>query len=462
MRVAVKRGIAATAAAVLVLGWVGTAASASTDSEVDRGLRAGPAASDQADERESILPAYLTEPFADALGTAGHEIDEDGYPTSARVITAVTDVTIEEHEIGGAPWDTPLAPDDPNYDLAAELNLLAEWWRPVEVWAEGPPAPAQEASDLAAQLAEAGITVTAEGWVHPLPNGKFVSGFGPRGAIRGVIGAGFHAGVDLAAPLGYPIRAAAEGTVTYVGNGSRQYGLSGWVVVVDHGDGVVTSYNHMSRAGVLVNEGDEVGAGQIVALVGSEGRSSGPHLHFGVYVNGKAVDPYTFMLSRGIDLKSGRTVTPVPLTQDWLAAQEQYRRQAQSPQPDPAPTTQAPPASPSPSPSEPSAPAPSPAEPQPSESPSEPEPSASPSEPGPSPSEPAPSPSEPTPTPSEPTPTPTEPTPTPTEPTPTPTEPTPSPSEPAPTPTESEPPDQAPSASPSTLASPTSSASSTP
>lgn len=425
MRVAVKRGMATIAAAILALGWVGTA-SASTDSVVERGL--GTAEDAQDGEREAILPSYLTEPFAEALGTPGHEIDDDGYPTSARVITTVSEATLEEHEIGGAPWDTPLHPDDPNYDLAAELNLLAQWWRPAEVWAEGPPAPAEPESDLAAQLAEAGITVTAEGWVHPLPNGKFVSGYGPRGAIRGVIGAGFHAGVDLAAPLGYPIRAAAEGTVTYVGNGSRQYGLSGWVVVIDHGDGVVTSYNHMAQAGVLVKEGDEVAAGQIVALVGSEGRSSGPHLHFGVHVNGTTVDPYTFMLSRGIDLKSGRTVTPVPLTTDWLAAQEQYRRQTQNPQPTPTPDPV--PAAPTPSQPAPSA---SPSQPEPSASPSEPSPSPSPSEPSPSPSEPSPSPSEPTPTP-----TPSEPTATPT---PTPT--------PDPEPTEGGSPSQAPSASPS-------------
>lgn len=397
--------MAAAVGAIAAVGWIGiTAAAAPGQSVLDRGLLAE---SIRADEPGGVLPDYLTRPFAKALWAAGPSIDEGGYPTRARVLTP-KDVAPAEagNDDDGAPWDTPLRPDDPHYDLAAELNLLAQWWRPAEVWAEGPPL--REESDLAAQLAEAGITVTAEGWVHPLPNGKFVSSFGPRAAIPGVIGAVFHNGVDLAAPLGYPIRAAADGTVTYVGNGNRQLGLTGWVVVVDHGDGVETSYNHMARAGVLVSVGDSVGAGQIIALVGSEGRSSGPHLHFGVHVDAASVDPAVFMLSRGIDLRSGRTVTPVPLTSDWLAAQERYRRQAQDTR---AATAGSVPGGPSASPSatEPAEPGPSEPAPSPSESESEsgePTPEPSPSEPTPTPEPtPDPSPSESSPSP-EPTPTP--------------------------------------------------------
>lgn len=114
----------------------------------------------------------------------------------------------------------------------------------------------------------------------------------------------------------------------YVGNGSSTYGLSGWVVAIDHGDGLVTTYNHMAQAGVMVSEGDEVREGEIIALVGNEGRSTGPHLHFTVRLNGLTVDPVTFMLSRGIDLKAGTSVTAVPVTDDWLAAKATYQSQA--------------------------------------------------------------------------------------------------------------------------------------
>ncbi|MBN8882050.1 MAG: M23 family metallopeptidase [Salana multivorans] len=332
----------------------------------------------------------------------------------------------EADVLDGLPWDEPLRPHDPEPSLAEELAILAQWWPQATIYAEAPPAPEPAAADdtLAAQLAEAGITVSDDGWVNPLPNGRYVSGYGFRGPIAGVIGAMFHAGVDLAAPLGYPIRAASAGTVSYVGNGNRQFGLSGWAVVVDHGDGVQTSYNHMAAPGVLVRVGDQVEAGQIIALVGSEGRASGPHLHFGTYVNGKSVDPYTFMLSRGIDLKSGKSVTPVPLTADWLAAQELYHRLAAA-----LPTTPATPTTPT-APSTPTGPE------TPTPTPSPTTPATPKPTPSPSPTTPSPSPS-PTPTPTDPspTPTPTEPTPSPTDPstpTPTPSEPTPEPSSPAP------------------------------
>lgn len=94
-----------------------------------------------------------------------------------------------------------------------------------------------------------------------------------------------HEGLDIAAPHGTPVRAVAPGTVTYA-DWAGTYGL---LVIIDHGGGIETRYAHASR--VEVSVGQRVNAGDVVARVGSTGRSTGPHLHFEVRVNGQAVDP---------------------------------------------------------------------------------------------------------------------------------------------------------------------------
>ncbi|CAN5244435.1 M23 family metallopeptidase [soil metagenome] len=95
----------------------------------------------------------------------------------------------------------------------------------------------------------------------------------------------FHAGLDFAADKGTPIVAAAGGTITFAGLRPD----FGRVVEIDHGGGLTTRYAHTSR--LLVRAGDVVMPGEAVALVGSTGRSTGPHLHFEVLRNGEPVDP---------------------------------------------------------------------------------------------------------------------------------------------------------------------------
>jgi murein DD-endopeptidase MepM/ murein hydrolase activator NlpD len=94
-----------------------------------------------------------------------------------------------------------------------------------------------------------------------------------------------HAGTDIPAPTGTPILAADAGRVIKA-TALRGYGLT---VVLDHGDGVVTLYAHASR--IDVEKGDKVEAGDQIAIVGTTGASTGPHLHFEVRVNGKPTDP---------------------------------------------------------------------------------------------------------------------------------------------------------------------------
>ncbi len=99
----------------------------------------------------------------------------------------------------------------------------------------------------------------------------------------------YHRGVDYAAGTGSPVVAPAAGKIALVGLESQGFELHGNTVGIDHGQGVVSILIHLSR--VDVKEGEIVKAGQVVGGVGSTGISTGPHLHWGLYVNGQAVDP---------------------------------------------------------------------------------------------------------------------------------------------------------------------------
>jgi hypothetical protein len=114
--------------------------------------------------------------------------------------------------------------------------------------------------------------------------GRVTSGFGTR--MHPLLGlARFHRGIDLAAAAGTPIRAAADGRVVRAG----WHGGYGRQVALAHGDGLATSYGHMSR--ILARAGDTVRRGQVIGLVGSSGLSTGPHVHFEASRNGRPIDP---------------------------------------------------------------------------------------------------------------------------------------------------------------------------
>ncbi len=100
-----------------------------------------------------------------------------------------------------------------------------------------------------------------------------------------------HEGIDVAAPRGTPIMAPGAGIVTYTGY-RKGYGN---VVVVDHGYGIVTVYAHCQS--VFVNEGSSVRRGMVIASVGNTGRSTGPHLHYEVQVNGVPVNPMLYIMN---------------------------------------------------------------------------------------------------------------------------------------------------------------------
>lgn len=128
---------------------------------------------------------------------------------------------------------------------------------------------------------------------HPLPSGRETWGWGP-GRDPWTGGEVFHRGIDLAAPAGSEVTAAAAGHVAVATEHFAPSPASGTVIVLDHGNGLQTLYTHLGT--VEVAEGQEVSAGQVIATVGSTGRSTGPHLHFEVRVDGDARNPAGFLV----------------------------------------------------------------------------------------------------------------------------------------------------------------------
>ncbi|WP_158251165.1 M23 family metallopeptidase [Cryobacterium sp. Y11] len=134
-----------------------------------------------------------------------------------------------------------------------------------------------------------------QGWALPVL-GRITSPFGPR-PNKPVDGVGdYHNGTDIAAPCGRPVFAATGGKVVDAG----YQGSYGKWVLIDHGNGVETGYAHNSK--LLVDAGQLVVAGEIIAVVGTTGASSGCHVHFETLVNGARVNPQSFMSSRGVTL----------------------------------------------------------------------------------------------------------------------------------------------------------------
>jgi hypothetical protein len=125
--------------------------------------------------------------------------------------------------------------------------------------------------------------------VFPLPYYKRVSS--PFGVSRVIMGKRewFHKGVDLAAPYGTPVLASLSGRVMFAG----YLTLTGNTVIINHGWGLMTLYAHMST--LCVKKGQFVKQGEVIGRVGSTGFSTGPHLHFGVYLMDTAVDPLDFL-----------------------------------------------------------------------------------------------------------------------------------------------------------------------
>lgn len=136
---------------------------------------------------------------------------------------------------------------------------------------------------------------TADGReVHFPAKGRFTSGFGPRSGST-------HEGIDIANSIGTPIRAVMDGEVIKTGPAS---GYGNWVVI-EHDGGEQSIYGHMANWDVSV--GQRVNAGDKIAEIGNEGRSTGPHLHFEILPDGQTpVDPVNWFAEQGVSVSTAR------------------------------------------------------------------------------------------------------------------------------------------------------------
>ena len=176
-------------------------------------------------------------------------------------------------------WPAP-SPEVATEEPSAPIEVVAPPTEevPVEAVPEADGGEIVEREIPAVVLADPPAWIPGAKWTHPLPNSRISSDFGPRRRR-------FHSGLDLAAPLGTPIRASRDGVVGYASS-RASYGR---LDVIDHGNGMTTRYGHCSK--ILVAPGASVTAGTPIAEVGSTGHSTGNHLHFEIRRDGHALDP---------------------------------------------------------------------------------------------------------------------------------------------------------------------------
>lgn len=142
---------------------------------------------------------------------------------------------------------------------------------------------------------------------QPVDHLAYTSNYGIRSdPFRGV--AAMHAGVDIPGPVGTPVYATADGIV----DRAERAGGYGNLVELDHGKGIQTRYGHLSK--LLVEAGTRVHRGQLIALMGSTGRSTGPHLHYEVRIDGHAVNPVPFLQTADFMLAAqDKTINTIPV-----------------------------------------------------------------------------------------------------------------------------------------------------
>ncbi len=133
----------------------------------------------------------------------------------------------------------------------------------------------------------------ASGWSEDFiwPTSGRISGrFGSQRVYRGEPGS-YHSGLDIARPSGTPFVAPASGVVTLAT--SRPFSLEGYLLIIDHGQGLNSAFLHLSE--IAVTEGDHVEQGQVLGRIGSSGRATGPHLHWSMKWRDARVDPLLFL-----------------------------------------------------------------------------------------------------------------------------------------------------------------------
>ena len=222
------------------------------------------------------------------------EIRDDTAATVERIRTTRDSIAAKKQEL----VDTRVSLEQREAELSAARAESKQAYARTADHVERLEAGASRIEDkIQKQLAAA---AAAESGVAPLPAGPIQSGSGAmiwpiNGTLTSPFGARWgrlHAGLDIAAPGGTPIRAASSGTVVFTQSEAESGGYGNYTCV-DHGGGLTTCYAHQS--GFATSAGAEVGQGDVIGYVGNTGNSFGDHLHFETRVNGVPADPMGYL-----------------------------------------------------------------------------------------------------------------------------------------------------------------------
>ncbi|MGR6328765.1 M23 family metallopeptidase [Sphingomonas sp. XXL09] len=283
------------------------------------------------EQRQALLTAVLTgKGDEQKLAMATLAVEQAPNRTAAAVVDPLLKVEARQAQLAGLAQklvDRKLAQTNATLRKLGVANRISA--KPVAMG--GPLIDANSAEAQADLKADAQFRTLFQSWkkldtlqqgaiaipsVQPVQHLQFTSNFGIRSdPFRGT--AAMHAGVDIPGPVGTPIYATADGIVAHA---ARQGGY-GNMVEINHGKGIATRYGHLSK--ILVTDGSRVTRGQLIALMGSTGRSTGPHLHYEVRIDGHAVNPIPFLTTADYLLAAqDRAVHVVPVTTDGPAAQD--------------------------------------------------------------------------------------------------------------------------------------------
>jgi murein DD-endopeptidase MepM/ murein hydrolase activator NlpD len=221
--------------------------------------------------RDVVAPFARVEARQDQLARAAANRIDARYANTTAVLKRVG-MKPARFVLGGMGGPLEAAPDREEMDEAMTeadtgFRALFKSWKKLDMLQEG---------------------VIAIPSMKPVENLTLTSSFGVRSdPFRGT--RAMHAGLDIPGPVGTPVYATADGVVARSG----RYGAYGNLIEVNHGKGIQTRYGHLSR--ILVASNVKVKRGQLIGMMGSTGRSTGPHLHYEVRVDGRAINPMPFL-----------------------------------------------------------------------------------------------------------------------------------------------------------------------